>query len=79
MRPAFEVADIFRQHGGSYRQENAGHLGRGERRVMGAIEACRTPRLGGHVDACDECGQRKLRCEAYGESRRVVRGEGSAG
>lgn len=23
---------------------------------MGAIEACRTPRLGGHVDACDGCG-----------------------
>lgn len=23
---------------------------------MAAIEACRTPRLGGHVDACDDCG-----------------------
>ncbi|EJT01345.1 putative transposase y4qJ (plasmid) [Rhizobium sp. CCGE 510] len=46
MRPTFEVADIFRRHGGSYRRENAGHLGRAERRVMGAIEACRTPRSG---------------------------------
>nr|WP_080662414.1 transposase zinc-binding domain-containing protein [Sinorhizobium meliloti] len=23
---------------------------------MAAIEACRTPRLGGHVDACNDCG-----------------------
>ncbi|MGV1849203.1 IS91 family transposase, partial [Rhizobium sp. L74/93] len=60
MRPAFEVADIFRWHGGPYRLENAGHLGRGERRVMGAIEACRTPRLGGHVNACDKCGKTRI-------------------
>ena len=46
----------MRRHGASYRRENAGHCGRGERRVMGAIEACRTPRLGGHVDACEGCG-----------------------
>ena len=60
MRPAFEVAGIFRRHGVPYRQENAGHLGRGERRVMGAIEACRTPRLGGHVEACDDCGKTRI-------------------
>ncbi|MBD9541576.1 transposase zinc-binding domain-containing protein [Ensifer sp. ENS04] len=60
MRPTFEVADIFRRHGSSYRRENAGHLGHGERRVMGAIEACRTPRLGGHVDACDDCGRTRI-------------------
>lgn len=60
MRPTFEVADIFRRHGGPYTQENAGHLGRGEQRVMGAIEACRTPRLGGHVDACDDCGKTRI-------------------
>ncbi|MFS8049899.1 IS91 family transposase [Rhizobium sp. BR 314] len=51
---------MFRWHGGPYRQENAGRLGRGERRVMGAIEACRTPRLGGHVDACDDCGKTRI-------------------
>lgn len=56
MRSAFEVADILRRHGASYRRENAGHLGRGERRVMGAVEVCRTPQLGGHVDICDDCG-----------------------
>jgi Putative transposase/Transposase zinc-binding domain len=54
--PALEVADIFRRHGEAYRQAHADHLGRTERRVMGAIEACRTARLGGHVERCTECG-----------------------
>jgi hypothetical protein len=53
---ALEVADIFRRHGEAYRQMHAGHLGRTERRVMGAIEACRTAVLGGHVERCAECG-----------------------
>ena len=42
--PALEVADIFRRHGEAYRKAHAGHLGRVERRIMGAIEACRTAR-----------------------------------
>ena len=54
--PALEVADIFRRYGEAYRQAHAGHLGRTERRVMGAIEACRTAALGGHVERCAECG-----------------------
>ena len=54
--PALEVADVFRRHGEAYRQAHAGHLGRAERRVMGAIEACRTAALGGHVERCAECG-----------------------
>src|SRR3954465_3242463 len=49
---ALEVADIFRRHGEAYREAHAGHLGRTERRVMGAIEACRTAALGGHVERC---------------------------
>ncbi|MGH7089573.1 MAG: IS91 family transposase [Stellaceae bacterium] len=53
--PALEVADIFRRHGEAYRQAHAGHLGRTERRVMEAIEACRTAALGGHVERCAEC------------------------
>ena len=53
---ALEVADIFRRHGEAYRQAHAGHLGRTERRIMGAIEACRTARLGGHVERCADCG-----------------------
>ncbi|QQO18322.1 transposase [Bradyrhizobium diazoefficiens] len=39
-----------------FRQAHAGHLGRIERRAMGAITACRTAVLGGHVEQCDDCG-----------------------
>ena len=35
---------------------NAGHLDRSALRVMGAIEACRTAVLGGHVERCNDCG-----------------------
>ncbi len=55
-RPAFELADVFRRHGETYERANAGHLGRVERRVIGAITACRTASLGGHVERCDDCG-----------------------
>ena len=51
-----EVADIFRRHGAAYRQAHAHHLGRTERRVMAAVEACRTPALGGHAEQCADCG-----------------------
>ena len=66
MRPALEVADIFRRHGAAYRQAHAAELGRVERRVMTAIEACRTPALGGHVEHCADCGL--VRC-AYTSCR----------
>jgi hypothetical protein len=56
MPPAVEVADIFCRHGEAYRRDHAGHLGRVERRVMAAIEACRTARLGGHAERCADCG-----------------------
>jgi hypothetical protein len=53
---ALEVADIFHRHGEAYRQTHAGHLGRTERRIMGAVEACRTAALGGHIERCADCG-----------------------
>ena len=56
MRPALEVADIFRRHGEAFRRSHDGHLGRIERRIMAAIEVCRTPALGGHVEQCGDCG-----------------------
>ena len=54
-----EVADVFRCHGEAYRQRHGG-MGRVERRMMAAIEACRTAALGGHVEACEDCGQRRI-------------------
>ncbi|KAA3447922.1 IS91 family transposase [Mesorhizobium sp. SARCC-RB16n] len=56
MSVGLEVADIFRRHGEEYRQVHDGHLGRVERRVMSAIELCRTAELGGHVEGCRSCG-----------------------
>jgi Transposase zinc-binding domain len=44
----------------------SGHLGRVERRVMGAITACRTAALGGHVEQCDDCGTIRI---AYNSCR----------
>ena len=61
-----EVADIFRHHGAAYRQAHDGHLGRVERRVMSAIELCRTAALGGHTEVCSDCGV--VRC-AYNSCR----------
>jgi hypothetical protein len=66
MRPALEVADIFRRHGEAFRRSHGPHLGRVERRVMAAIEACRTQALGGHVEQCGDCGL--VRC-AYNSCR----------
>jgi len=53
LRPALEVADIFRAHGEAYRR--AHHLTGDQVKVMRAIEACRTAVLGGHVDLCLDC------------------------
>jgi hypothetical protein len=66
MPPGLEVGDIFRRHGDAYRCVHDGHLGRVERRVMSAIELCRTAALGGHVEACVDCGL--VRC-AYNSCR----------
>ncbi len=59
-RPAFELADVFRRHGETYERANAEPLGRVERRVTAAIVACRTARLGGHVERCHDCGLTRI-------------------
>lgn len=67
MRPVgLEVADIFRQCGPAYRAQNTASLSRGQRRVMSAIEQCRTMALGGHVEECDACGHQRI---AYNSCR----------
>jgi hypothetical protein len=65
-RPTIELADILRRHGEAYLRDHAGHVGRSERRVMSAITACRTAALGGHVEACDDCGATRV---AYNSCR----------
>src|SRR5262250_3005420 len=58
-RPRLEVADVFRRYGPAYRQQHEASLSRGQRRVMNAIELCRTAALGGHLEECDCCGHQR--------------------
>ena len=57
MRPALEVAQIFRTAGPAYRSEQRGHLGLAQLKVMSAIEQCRSAALGGHVLRCTACDE----------------------
>ena len=54
-RPKLEVADVFRLYGEAYRQKHGASLSTAQRRVMTAIEVCRTAALGGHLERCDSC------------------------
>ena len=65
-RPQLEVADIFRRHGPAWRAANAGHLSLAQRRVMRAVELCRTAELGGHVEQCADCAHTRI---AYNSCR----------
>lgn len=66
MRASIEVADIFLAAGPAYRAAHAGHLSLAQLKVMSAIEYCRTAALGGHVEACEDCGQWRI---AYNSCR----------
>jgi hypothetical protein len=66
LRTSLEVADIFRAEGTGYRSAQAGHLSLTQLKVMSAIENCRTAALGGHVDACEDCGHQRI---AYNSCR----------
>jgi Putative transposase/Transposase zinc-binding domain len=66
MCPRLEVADIFRRHGAAFRAAQGDRLSSAQRRVMAAIEACRTAALGGHVEQCEDCGKVRI---AYNSCR----------
>jgi Transposase zinc-binding domain len=55
-----EVADIFRRYGAAYRESHGASLCTAQRRVMSAIELCRTAALGGHVERCDSCDHQRI-------------------
>jgi hypothetical protein len=59
VRPTLEVADIVRAYGDEFRQTHAGTLSVGQKRVLRAIEQCRTAALGGHLEQCDQCGHER--------------------
>ncbi len=66
MRTGHEVADIFRAAGPAYRAAHAGRLSLHQLKVMSAIEHCRTAAMGGHVEACIDCGHWRI---AYNSCR----------
>jgi len=59
VRPTLEVADIVRAHGDEFRRAHAASLCVGQKRVLRAIECCRTAALGGHLERCDQCGHER--------------------
>src|SRR5882672_6909868 len=61
-----EVADIFRRYGAAWREQHWASLSTERRAAMTAIERCRTSALGGHVEQCDRCGERRI---AYNSCR----------
>lgn len=53
MQPRFEIADVLNKLGPSINQLG---LNTWQLRILSAIKNCITAALGGHIDACDECG-----------------------
>ena len=53
-RPRWELADVFRLYADHYRSRYP--LPAAHRKVMHAIQVCRTEALGGHLERCDSCG-----------------------
>lgn len=58
------MADIFRQYGADFRQRYP--LLPEQRRVMRALEVCRTSVLGGHLEQCAACSYQRI---AYNSCR----------
>ncbi len=77
MRPALEIADIFRRHGPAWRAAHAGHVSLGQLKVMAAIETCRTAALGGHIEGCEDCGHRRIAYNSCG-NRHCPKCQGAA-
>jgi Putative transposase/Transposase zinc-binding domain len=66
VRTSLEVADVFRSAGPAYRSAHTGHLSLHQLKIMSAVEHCRTAALGGHVEACEDCGHWRV---AYNSCR----------
>jgi Transposase zinc-binding domain len=52
------VADVLRHYGEAMR--HGASLSTAQRRVMSAIELCRTAALGGHIEQCDRCDHQRI-------------------
>ena len=59
-RPPFEVADVIRIAGDSFRERYGASLTSPQQKVLDAIVGCRTAALGGHRDQCASCGHQAI-------------------
>ncbi len=59
-RPSLEVADLIRVAGQRFIERSRSWLTAQHRKVLAAIERCRTAALGGHRDECSRCGYRAI-------------------
>jgi hypothetical protein len=64
--PTLEVADVLRAYGPAYVEAFGDQLSSQQRRVLRDLVRCRTAELGGHVEACERCGHRRI---AYNSCR----------
>ena len=55
MAQTFSVNGILRAYGKEYRKNHPFQSSH-ERKIMASIEACRTEKLGGRIEVCEECG-----------------------
>jgi hypothetical protein len=58
-RPAVEVADILHAQGDRFLERYRASFNYQQLKAFRAIANCRTQALGGHLDACPECGQKR--------------------
>ncbi len=49
-----EVADVFRVYGQKYRQSHS--MSYAQKKTMHHIKVCRSAKLGGHIEQCNQCG-----------------------
>jgi len=53
-----EIADIFNEYGQNYIKKYS--LSPEQLKVISAITSCRTSKLGGHTDVCEDCGHLRI-------------------
>jgi hypothetical protein len=59
-RPAVEVADILRAQGDRFLDRYRRSFDFQQLKAFRAIQRCRTAALGGHIDACPQCGHQAI-------------------
>ena len=65
-QPPFEVADVIRTLAAADGRVPRLQVSPAGQRVLRDLAVCRTAKLGGHVDACDACGEVRVSYNSCG-------------